>query len=164
MNKAVTFIAQPIVKGLDTHDLTRDMHTEGKNIYIAYAPSDGTPLVADYRRISYNFVFLVALILAVPDIRPRLRLRILGIGLLILFPIHILRVVIFVLNHYGQHMKIDGVSIYPYVIRKALFHAERIFRILDGYLTPVIIWLGLLFYYRWSGAYFKRLKTAQVMD
>ncbi len=164
MNKAVTAIAQPIVKGLDTQDLTREMHTEGKYIYITYAPSDGTPLIADYRRISYNFVFLVALILAVPDVRVRMRLRILLIGLLILFPVHVLRVVIFVLNHYGQHMKMDGVSIYPYVIRKGLFHAERIFRILDGYLTPVIIWLGLLFYYRWSGTYFKKLKAARAMD
>jgi len=159
MNAVITFVSEPIIDELDRRDFTKDIRVEGAYIHIDYYPSDGKPLVADYRRISYNFVFLVALVLAVPDVRPRLRLKILVLGLVILFPIHVFRIVIFVFNHYGQHMQIDGVSVYPLLIRKGLFYAERIFRLLDGYLTPVIIWFGLYFYYRWSGSYFKKLKN-----
>ena len=134
MNAIVTFAAEPIVDALDTHRLTRDIHSDGDFVYISYSPSEGKPLVANYRRISYSFVFLVALILAVPDVKPKLRLKILILGLLILFPVHILRLVVFIFNHYGQHMHSGEVSLYPLFWRKALFYAERIFRLLQlGY-------------------------------
>ena len=74
MNTIVTAVATPIIYILDWHDVTGDIHTDDDKIYFSYSPSDGKPVTADFRRLSYNFVFLVALILAIPDVRPRLRL------------------------------------------------------------------------------------------
>jgi hypothetical protein len=156
MNAVVTTVATPIIHILDWHDLTRDIQLDGDRVHFYYAPSDGKPVVADYRRISYNFVFLVALILAVPDVRPRLRLKTLIIGLLILFPIHVFRIVVFILNHYGQHMLSGDVTLYPFLYRKVLFYSYRLTLLLDGYLTPVVIWAGLFFYYKWNRIYMER--------
>lgn len=159
MNVMVTTVAIPVIHILDWHDVTGKIHTDGDKIHFYYSPSDGKPIVADYRRISYNFVFLVALILAVPDIRPRLRLKILIIALAILFPLQVLRVAIFILNHYGQHLRVGEETLYPLIYRKFLFYSYRLQLLLDGYLTPIIIWVGLLFYYRWHREYLKRIKN-----
>jgi hypothetical protein len=153
MNTVITSLATPIIYILDWHDVTDNIRVDGDMIYFYYSPSDGKPVVADYRRMTYNFVFLVALILAVPDIRPRLRMKILLIGLLILFPLHVFRVVIFILNHYGQYLRSGDKTLYPLLYRKFLFYSYRLQLLLDGYLTPLLIWGGLMFYYRWSYKY-----------
>jgi len=161
MNTIVTAVSIPIIHVLDWHDVTQRIHTEGSKIYFYFSPSDGQPVVADYRRISYNFVFLLALIMAVPDIRPRLRTKILIIGLLILFPLHVLRVVIFILNHYGQYLRSGETTLYPLLYRKFLFYSYRLQLLLDGYLTPLLIWGGLMFYYKWSRNYLKKQRIHQ---
>jgi hypothetical protein len=158
MNTIVTAVATPIIYILDWHDVTENIRTEGDRIYFKYSPSDGKPVVADYRRLSYNFVFLVALILAVPDVRPRMRMKILLIGLAILFPIQVSRVVIFVINHYSQHIRAGEQTLYPLIYRKFLFYSYRLQLLLDGYLTPIVIWGGLMFYYKWSQNYLKMHK------
>jgi hypothetical protein len=160
MNATVAFIAEPVVNILDWHDLTQDIKTEGSRFVLYFSPSDGKPVIGEYRRISYNFVFLVALILAVPDIRPRLRLKILVMGLLILYPLQVFRIVVFILNHYGQHMISGEQTLYPFLYRKSLFYIYRIQLVLDGYLTPIVIWAGLYLYYKWSSEYLMRRKTA----
>ncbi len=160
MNSVVTFFAAPLIHILDWHDVTGDIRTDGDKIYFFYSPSDGTPVVADYRRISYNFVFLVALILAVPDVRPKLRFKILLIALAILFPLQVLRVAVFILNHYSQHIRVGEETLYPWLYRKFLFYSYRSQLLLDGYLTPIVIWGSLLFYYKWSRDYLKKFKQA----
>lgn len=156
MNIIVTAGAIPIIHILDWHDVTGEIQAEGDRIYFFYTPSDGRPQVADYRRMSYNFVFLMALILAAPDVRPRLRIKIMLMALAILYPLQVLRVVVFIINHYSQHLRSDGQMLYPWLYRKFLFYAYRTQLLLDGYLTPIIIWGSLMFYYRWSKNYLKK--------
>lgn len=157
MNTVLTTIAEPIIFLFDNHDITQALDSNGKNIILRYAPTpDGQPFIFNYRNLSYNTVFLLALIMAVPNVRPRLRIRILILGLLLLFPIQIFRIVIVVFNYYGQHMQMDGNAFYSDIPRKGLLYTERTMARLDGQVIPVLIWAGLYFYYKWARQYFKR--------
>ncbi len=144
----------------DGYDLTQSLVVEENGISIYYAPSpDNKPHRINYRKISFNSVFLLALIMAVPNVDPRLRAKILIIGFLLLFPVQILRIVLIVFNHYGQHMRMDGVNLYSDIPRKVIYYSDRIITRLDGQIIPVAIWAGLFFYYRWYPEYVRRTSS-----
>lgn len=157
MNAVLTFCGEKIVLLFDSYNLTKAIESAGKNIILYYAPSpDGQPYVINYRNITFNTVFLLALIMAVPDVSHKLRLKILLWGMVFLFPVQVFRLVITVFNYYGQHIQKDGESLYPVVYRKGLWYTERALARLDGQLIPVAIWVGLFFYYQWYNKYFKK--------
>lgn len=157
VNTVLTFCGEKIVLLFDDFDITQSIKSAGRNIIVTYFPSpDGKPWVINYRNLTFNTVFLIALIMAVPDVNYKLRLKILGLGFLILFPFQVARLVVTVFNYYGQHMEIDNQSIYPTVPRKALYYTERAMARLDGQLVPVAIWAGLFFYYKWHYKFLKR--------
>ncbi len=157
MNAVLVFCGEKIVLVFDTYDITKSIDSAGKSIIVHYAPSsDGKPYVINYRKLTFNTMFLMALIMAVPQVNVKVRLKILLMGMVFLFPVQVFRLVITVFNYYGQHMKMDGQSLYPLVVRKGLWHTERALARLDGQLIPVIIWAGLFFYYQWYYKYFKK--------
>ncbi|MEA3297342.1 MAG: hypothetical protein U9R56_05710 [candidate division Zixibacteria bacterium] len=154
---------EKVVMLFDGHDITQALTSSGKTIILAYSPSpDGKPHTFNYRNISYGTVFLLALIMAVPDVRPKLRVKILLLGLAFLLPVQLTRLVVHVFDYYGQHMQMDGVSLYPVVYRKGLFFANRVLTRIDGQVIPVVIWAALYFYYVWYNKFFrKRTKPAR---
>jgi hypothetical protein len=157
VNHVLVFCAEKIVFLFDNYDITKAIDSAGKKIYVLYAPSpDGEPYVLNYRHLTFNTVFLLALIMAVPNVDTKLRFKILIIGLTCLFPVQVFRLVVTVFNYYGQHIKRDGESVYPVVYRKGLWFTERGLARLDGQLIPVVIWAGLFFYYKWYYKYFKK--------
>jgi len=158
MTSIIVGIAEPIVYVLDWHDLTIDIVAQDCYFHVFTQAGGATPIVGDFRRISFNVIFLAALVLSVPDVRLKLRLKILVIGLGILFPLHVERVVVFILNNYGQHIQQHGQSIYPVVYRKFLFYLNRVQLPIDSMLTPVAIWFGLHFYYIWNRNFMMRDK------
>lgn len=158
---AMNFLGEPIVSLFDTHGITKSMHSSGGKVVLKYAPSpDGKPLLLDYRNLAYGTVLLTALVLAVPDIRWKLRLKILLLGMIILFPVQVLRLVLEVFNYYGQHITTKTGTLYPVVIRKGIYYSHRVLQRLDTQAIPLMIWAGLYFYYVWYGKYFmKRIST-----
>ena len=157
MNTILTYFAGKIIIVLDGSGLTESIKSSGRNIIIAYSPNPGDgPWVINYHNVTYNTVFLFALLMAVPKVNHRLRLKIVIIGMLILFPIQILRLVVTVFNYYGQHMQIDGKPIYSEIPRKFLYFTERTMARTEGQLIPISIWAGLFFYYKW---HYKILKS-----
>lgn len=152
----LSFGAEKVIFLCDGYDLTKAIRTSGHTMFLVYAPSpDGKPWPMNYRNVSFGVVFLVALIMAVPDVRPKLRLKILLLGLAIVYCAQVFRVVIEVFNYYGQNMLMDGESLYPVFWRKTLFQIERAMARLDGQAIPVMIWAGLYFYFQWYNRYFK---------
>ena len=106
----------------DSNNFTKSMYAKDKYIVINYAPSpDGKPRVTGYDIYTFNTVFLIALIMAVPGIKYKLRLKILLIGLALLFPIQLLRLVIYVFNYYGQNMRLaSGERLYSTIVWQSL--------------------------------------------
>ena len=153
----LTFCTEKIVKVFDTHDFTEGMISRGKTIALKYAPSpDGKPHFMNARNISFNTVFLLALIMAVPDVNYKLRLKILLLGFIVLFPVQVVRLTIYILNYYATHMQMDGAPIYHSLWRKILFYGDLTLTRLDSMLVPVIIWAGLYYYYKWHAVFQKR--------
>jgi hypothetical protein len=156
-NNILAFCGEKVVMIFDSYDITKSISTSGKTIIVKYEPSpDGKPHLINSRNITFNVVFLLALIMAVPDVHYRLRLKILLLGIALLFPVQVLRLSTYILNYYGQHMLMDGNSLYPIVWRKALFFGDLTLTRLDSMLIPVIIWAGLFFYYKWHYKFLRK--------
>lgn len=148
VNCFLTACAEPVAKALDGFDLTKSITSAGTKIRIDYTAAP-EPMVIYYRQISYGTVFLLTLIMAVPDVRHRLRLKILAIGTGLILASQVMRIVTYTLNHYGQHLHIDGHEIYPDIPRLALVYIENTLGGGGNQIIPVIIWFALFFYYVW---------------
>ena len=147
---------------LDSYNITRAIISDGSSIWIVYYPSiEGEQLHVKYRRVTYNAVFLVALIMAVPGISHRLRIKILLLGLLMLFPLQVLHIILTVFNYYAWHMTANDQKLYSMVVCNGLAYGRRVFSRLDGQLFPIVIWVALFFYYKWYGQFFKKRQIAQ---
>jgi hypothetical protein len=144
------FVGGKIIYLLDDYGMTKSIHSSGKTIVLKYAPSDGKPQLINSRTTTFNVVFLLALIMAVPDVRNNLRLKIILIGVGLLIPVQLVRLVVWVFNYYSQHIRLDGELIYPYFWRKTLIWSDRTLARLDSMLIPVVIWAGLFYYYKWN--------------
>lgn len=129
-------------------------------ILLHYFPTPtGKPFAIGYRFVGYNTVLLFALIMAVPDVRHKLRLKILLLGMAILFLTHILMILAAIFNYYGS-LDINGKPFYSWqLIRQSLYYAERLATRLNGEVPPVLIWAGLFFYYIWHQQYFKEARA-----
>lgn len=150
------FVCEKVLFLFDSLDLTQSMMSSGRTIGLLYSPSpDGKPLLINYRVISYSTPFLVALIMAVPSVNPRVRARILLIGLLMLIPFQMFRLVILLFNHYNR-MTIGDHLLYSAFWHQVLLYADRILGRTDGTLFPLAIWAGLYFYYKWHYKFIKR--------
>jgi len=156
LNTILTYAGEKVVFLFDGNDLTQSLTSSGRNILLVFQPSDGKPHMLNYRNITFNFVFLMALIMAVPDINYRLRLKILLLGYAFLFPVQVTRLVVYIFNYYGQHINRDGLPLYSDFPRKALLYTNRSLQRLDGQIVPVAIWAGLYFYYKWQYKFFKK--------
>lgn len=148
VNRLLTTCAAPVARALDGFDLTKSITSAGTQIRIDYKAAP-QPLLIYYRQISYGTVFLLALIMAVPDVRHRLRLKILAIGTGLILATQVMRIVTYTLNHYGQHLQIDGHEIYSDIPRLALVYIENTLGGGGNQIIPVIIWFALFFYYVW---------------
>lgn len=159
-NKIFTFFGEKAVKLIDTHDFTRSISGQGQYIIIDYSPSpDGKPRVTSYRIYTFNTVFLTALILAVPRIKYKLKLKILLLGLVLIYPIQILRLVVYVFEYYSQRMTwSSGEPVYSTFYRDLFYYSKRALARLDGQLIPIVIWAGLYYYYKWHREIRKRLR------
>jgi hypothetical protein len=158
--KIFAFCGENIVKLLEKKDTTQEVIAQGGDIFIFYHPSaDNQPLSTRFKHYTFNGVFLVALIMAVPGINYKLRLKILIIGLLVIFPFQLLLFVVFVLNSYAKRMMIGEGFLYPDFIRHSLSYGQKILIRVEGQLVPIIIWGGLFYYYKWHSVLAKRLKS-----
>ncbi len=161
-NKVFTFFARNVVMALDGTGYTQNILAKGRYIVITYQASkkwDATDHTVEYKGYTVNMVFLVALIMAVPQVNYKLRLKILLLGLLILFPVQIFKFVIYVFNYYCQNMRRkSGAFIYPAYMHHAIGYADRIMWRIDLQIIPVIIWAGLFYYYKWHNIFTKLMK------
>jgi hypothetical protein len=159
-NTVFTFIGGNIVMLLDRADYTKAIESAGRYIVVVYEPTkDDKPLTLEYKGFTFSAVFLVALIMAVPNVDYKLRLKILVLGLLILFPIQIFKFVVYVFNYYCQNMRRkSGAFIYPAYLHHSIGYADRIMWRIDGQVIPVIIWAGLFYYYKWHNIFTKMMK------
>lgn len=141
----------------DRLDFTKAIKAVGKYIVVAYEPAkEGKNLVLDYKGFTFNTVFLVALIMAVPNINYKLRLKILILGLVILYPIQVFRLVIYIFNYYCLNIhKKSGATIYPLFIHNAIGYTNRVLIRIDGQIIPIVIWAGLFYYYKWHNMFMK---------
>lgn len=158
--KVFAFCGEKIVKLLEKKDTTRSIITQGGDIYIFYHPSaDNKPLSTKFRHYTFNGVFLFALIMAVPRVKYRLRLKILIIGFVLIFPFQLMLFVVYVLNSYARRMMLRDGFLYPDFIRYSLSYAQRILIRVEGQMVPIVIWAGLFYYYKWHGVLARRLKS-----
>lgn len=159
-NEVFTFIGGNIVMLLDRADYTKAIESAGKYLVVAYEPTkDGKPLTLEYKGFTFNTVFLVALIMAVPNVDYKLRLKILVLGLVILYPFQVFRLVVYIFNYYCQNMRRkSGAFIYPAYIHHAIGYADRVLIRIDGQIIPVIIWAGLFYYYKWHNIFTEMMK------
>jgi len=160
-NKVYTFCGEKVILLLDRDNFTKSITAKDKYIIINYAPSpDGKPRVTGYDKYTYNTAFLLALILAVPRINYKLRIKILALGLIFLYPVQVLRLVIYVFDFYAQYMRWgSGEPYYSTLFRKTLFFSKRALARLDGQLIPIIIWAGLFYYYKWHNMFMQRIQS-----
>ena len=144
-------IAGGIIMTADRADYTKSVTATGNYIVVDYQPTkDGKPLTLEYKGFTFNTVLLVALIMAVPNVRYKLRLKILLIGLVILFPVQIFKFVIYVFNHYCLNMRRkSGAFIYPAYLHHTIGYVDKVMWRIDGQIIPVLIWGGLYYYYKW---------------
>ncbi|MEW5925569.1 MAG: hypothetical protein AB1746_16425 [Candidatus Zixiibacteriota bacterium] len=139
-----------MVRIFDNYNFTRSINSSGTDMLVSFQPTaDGKPLVIDSVRITYNLAFLVALILAVPNVRLKPRIKILVLGIIILLMVQVIRVNIIVFYFYSLHMQNFGQPVYVEFVRYGLFYSYEVMRRLSGMLFPVIIWAGLYYYYCW---------------
>ena len=76
--KVFAYCGEKIIKLLDTRDFTKKILTRDGEIYVFYHPTaDGKPMATSFKYYTFNGVFLIALILAVPKVNYKLRLKIL---------------------------------------------------------------------------------------
>ena len=154
-------IAGGIIMTADRTDYTKDITSTGKYIVVHYEPTtDGKPLTLEYKGFTFNSVLLVALIMAVPSVHYKIRLKILLLGLLILYPVQIFKFVIYVFNHYCQNMRRkSGAFIYPAYLHHSIGYIDKVMWRIDGQIIPVLIWGGLFYYYKWHKIFTKLQKS-----
>jgi len=156
-------VAGDIVKFFDRADYTQKIDVQNKNIILTYRPSknyDAVEIPLEYKGFTFNTVFLVSLIMAVPDVALRVRLKILILGLAVLFPIQVFKFVVYVFNYYSQNMRRQSQAlIYPAYLHHALGYADKVLWRIDGdgQITAVLIWGALFYYYKWHHV-FSRIK------
>lgn len=154
-------IAGGIIMVLDRADYTNDIKAKDEYIIIDHKhDKDDKPLALEYKGFTFNTVLLAALIMAVPRVNYKLRLKIMIIGLAILFPIQVFKFVIYVFNYYCQNMRRkSGAFIYPAYIHHSIGYADKTMWRIDGQIIPVVIWGGLYYYYKWHNIFAKLRKS-----
>jgi hypothetical protein len=159
-NEIFTFFSGKTIMLVETH-FTKSVIAKGREIFIYFTPSlNGTPLVFKYYYYTYNGVFLAALILAVPGVNLKLRLKILILGMILISAVQITSFVLSVFSHYSKHMvTYDKKAFYPIFWRTIFQYGDGILTRLNGQLIPLIIWAGLFYYYKWHKTFVKRLRS-----
>lgn len=144
-------LSEAVVKILDGYEITESIRTSGGHVLaLRYSTApDGVPVLMNYNIMTHGTFFLFALVLAVPDTKWRLRLKIGIIAGALIFAAQVARVVVFAFNHYGQHVRLDGEWVYPELVVYGLFYANRFFDVAANQVFPVVIWACLYFYYVW---------------
>lgn len=139
---------------------TKAIKSDSEFVVVAYGPRSETKMLTlEYKGFTFNTVLLIALIMAVPDVNYKLRLKILILGMVLLYPIQVFRLVIFIFNYYCQNLRrSDGATIYSSFMHNAIGYADKTLIRIDGQIIPVIIWAGLFYYYKWHNIYTKMIK------
>jgi hypothetical protein len=158
--KIFAFCGEQIVKFLEKKDTTKKVMTQDGDIFVFYHPSpDNEPLSTQFKYYTFNGVFLFALIMAVPQVNFKLRLKILIIGFVLILPFQLLLFTVFVLNRYASMMMIRDGFLYPSLLRESLSYGQKILIRVEGQLVPIIIWGGLFYYYKWHNILTTRIKS-----
>ena len=158
-------VAGVLVKAVDNHDFIIDVKGAGKNIVVVQQKAkDIQPLSLEYKGFTFNTVLLVALIMAVPDLKYKLRAKILFLGIIILFPVQVFRLFVFIINYY-KNIKMTGTDyIFTGFMRNTFGYIDKVLIRIDGQILPVVVWAALLYYYKWYNtlAKLKKKKTLPV--
>jgi len=126
---------------------------------------DGKPLATSFKYFTFNGVFLAALILAVPKVKYKLRLKILLLGFFFLVPFQLLLFNVFVFDNYAKRMMWSSDKfVYSDFVRNSLLYGRRILMRIEGQLIPVLIWAGLFYYYRWHNILAKRMLKKSIKN
>ena len=159
--KVFSYVAGNIVLAIDDAGHATDIFPYEKYIVVQYpAARDGKPLSLEYKGFTFNTVLLVALIMAVPRVDYKLRLKLLILGLIILFPIQIFRLVVYIFNFFCRNIKrSDGSFIYPAYLYHSIGYVDKTLIRIDGQIIPVLIWSGLYYYYKWHNIFTKLRKA-----
>lgn len=155
--KVFASIAGGIVKIFDRAGFTKSISSYDEYIVVNHKyDKDEKPLFLEYKGFSFNAVFLITLIMIVPNVNYKLRLKILVLGLLIIFPEQIFRLVIYIFNYYCLNIsRKGGATIYPAYIHNTIGYIDKVMIRIDGQIVPVVIWAALFYYYKWHNIYSK---------
>ena len=155
-NTILAGVSEQVIRLSETGGLkiTRSITAVEKHIWIYHIPA-GSP-VTKYRGnlVHFDMVLLFALIWAVPNLDVRKRLKIFLLGGLIVFGVHVVKLLVYAKHTYASHIIVDGTDYFT-PFQKAVYRSLKEFFIKVGnQAVPVLIW-SLLFVNHWWG---KRLK------
>ena len=165
-NKAFTFFGGNIVMLFDRAGHSKIIEPVDEYVVIKYGlPEDLKTLTLEYKGFTFNTAFLLALIMAVPNVNYKLRLKILILGLVILYPIQVFRLVVYIFNYYCHNLqRKSGATIYPTFLHHAIGYADRVLIRIDGQIIPVFIWACLFYYYKWHNVLTKMRKKTRLIS
>jgi len=155
--------ADLVVRALDGKNITNKISSENGYIIVDHRRGrEDKPLVLEYKGFTFNSVFLIALTMIVPGVNHKLRIKILIIGLLLLFPEQIFRLVVTIFSYYAEKMRMrDGGYIYPMYLIRSVNYVEGAMIRIDGQIIPVVVWAALFYYYKWHNIFTKRRKSKE---
>lgn len=133
--------------------ITNSMEAKGRNILVHHAASARNPDLAvrvKSRVLHFDMVLLFALIWAVPHIHWKKRMRIFLLGFVILFGLHLLKILIFVKREYSQNIKVDGVPYWSPFQAKAYYYLGDFVILVGNQIFPILIWSLLYVKYWWG--------------
>jgi hypothetical protein len=132
--------------------LTNSLEPKGDHIFVHHAASEKNPnfTVRVWARVvHFDLVLLSALIWAVPNIDRKKRIRIFLCGLLILFPLHLLKILIFVKHEYSLHVRVGGVYNWSTSGRIVYRYLADFILLVANQVLPILIWSLLYAKYWW---------------
>lgn len=152
-NRALAPAALLLVKASEIGGLhlTRSLQPEGEYIFVQHLASVENPESAvriKTRVIHFDLVLLSALIWTVPKVSRKKRVKILLAGLAILFPLHLVKILLFVKHEYSLHIQIDGVQYWSPFLRSTYKYLADFIVLIANQVVPVVIW-SLLYVNLW---------------
>jgi hypothetical protein len=133
--------------------LTQSLEPKGEHIFVHHAASEKNPdlTVRVWARVvHFDLVLLFALIWAVPNVDRSRRIKLLLIGLALLFPLHLLKILILVKHEYSMRVQVGGVYYWSTSGRMVYQYLTGFIIVVANQVLPLLIWGALYAKYWWK--------------
>jgi hypothetical protein len=133
--------------------VTTSTQAQEKYIFVHHVASEKNPELSVRLKgnlVHFDTVLLFALIFAVPGINWKKRMKILLLGLAIVFVLHLFKILIFVKHAYSLHIKVGGVPYWSLTQQKAYRYLNDFIILIVNQIFPILIWSLLYVKYWWD--------------